>query len=84
MLKSSKPFLFPFRLLAFWLLFFVVFRLWFVLWFHSEWSAENPGTIWLAFWHALPLDFSFAAYLLGLPVILWQLGIAFGSRAYPF
>gem|GEM_PF-83352 len=84
MLKSSRPFHFPFRLLAFWLLFFVVFRLWFVLWFRSDWSAENPGSAWLSFWHALPLDFSFAAYLLAVPVILWQLGIAFGSRVYPF
>ncbi|MFN0216719.1 MAG: LTA synthase family protein [Saprospiraceae bacterium] len=84
MLKSSKPFHFPFRLLAFWLLFFGIFRLWFVLWFRSEWSAEDPGATWLAFWHALPLDFSFAAYLLALPAILWQLGLAFGNRAYPY
>ena len=83
MQKQIKSILFPFRLLAFWLLFFVVFRLWFVLWFRNDWSAENPGSAWLSFWHALPLDFSFAAYLLTIPVLLWQLGIAFGSRAYP-
>ena len=82
MLKSLRIYLFPFRLLAFWMLFFVVFRLWFVLWFRSDWSVENPGGTWLSFWHALPLDFSFAAYLLALPIILWQLGIAFGSAAY--
>ena len=84
MLKSLRPYLFPFRLLAFWLLFFFVFRLWFVLWFRIEWSAETPGSTWYAFWHALPLDFSFAAYLLILPVLLWQLGIAFGVRTYAF
>jgi len=84
MLKSLHPFFFPFRLLAFWLSFFVVFRLWFVLWFRSDWSAENPDSAWLSFWHALPLDFSFAAYLMALPVILWQFGIAFGSRTYAF
>ncbi|MFN0173052.1 MAG: LTA synthase family protein [Saprospiraceae bacterium] len=84
MLKSLRPIHFPFRLLAFWLLFFVVFRLWFVLWFRSEWPDENPGVTWLSFWYALPLDFSFAAYLLALPIILWQAGIAFGSRSYPF
>ncbi len=84
MLKSSKPFLFPFRLLAFWLLFFGLFRLWFVLWFRSDWSVENPSSAWLSFWHALPLDFSFAAYLLAVPLLLWQISIAFGSRSYSF
>ncbi len=83
MQNHIKSILFPFRLLAFWLLFFVVFRLWFVLWFRNDWSAENPGSTWLSFWHALPLDFSFAAYLLAIPVLMWQMGFAFGSRAYP-
>ena len=83
MLKSFRPYLFPFRLLVFWLLFFVLFRLWFVLWFHNDWAVENPGSTWVSFWHALPLDVSFAAYLLTFPVLLWQLGIAFGTRAYP-
>ncbi|MFN0034112.1 MAG: LTA synthase family protein [Saprospiraceae bacterium] len=84
MLKNLTSFLFPFRLLAFWLLFFVVFRLWFVLWFRGEWSAENPGAAWLSFWYALPLDCSFAAYLMAVPVVLWQIGIAFGGRTFPF
>ena len=83
MLKSLRSLYFPFRLLAFWLLFFAVFRLWFVLWFRSDWSAENPGSTWLSFWHALPLDFSFAAYLLAVPVLLWQIGLALGNRSYP-
>ena len=83
MLKSIRSNLFPFRLLAFWLIFFVVFRLWFVLWFRSNWSAEHPDTAWHSFWHALPLDLSFAAYLLAVPILLWQLGIAFGGRVYP-
>lgn len=84
MLKNLKSSLFPFRLLAFWLLFFVVFRLWFVLWFHSEWSAEHPANAWWSFWHALPLDLSFAAYLMAVPILLWQFGMLVGSRSYPF
>jgi len=83
MLKSSKSFLFPLRLLAFWLLFFVLFRLWFVLWFQDQWSEEQPGRTWYSFWHALPLDFSFAAYLMAVPILLWQSGIALGQRGYP-
>jgi len=83
MLKNLRPYLFPFRLLAFWILFFVLFRFWFVLWFRNDWSVEDPGSTWLSFWYALPLDLSFAAYLLTLPVLLWQLGIAIGQRAYP-
>jgi phosphoglycerol transferase MdoB-like AlkP superfamily enzyme len=83
MLKNLRPYLFPFRLLAFWILFFVLFRLWFVLWFRNDWSVEDPGSTWLSFWYAMPLDLSFAAYLLTLPVLLWQLGIAIGLRAYP-
>jgi phosphoglycerol transferase MdoB-like AlkP superfamily enzyme len=83
MLKALRPFLFPFRLLGFWLLFFVVFRLWFVLWFPSDWSAENPAFTWLAFWHGLPLDLSFAAYLMAIPILLWQVGMALGPKSYP-
>jgi phosphoglycerol transferase MdoB-like AlkP superfamily enzyme len=83
MLKNLRPYLFPFRLLAFWILFFVLFRLWFVLWFRNDWSVEDPGSTWLSFWYAMPLDLSFAAYLLTLPVLLWQLGIVIGLRAYP-
>lgn len=84
MLKNLTSFVFPFRLLAFWLLFFWVFRLWFVLWFRGEWSAENPGAAWFSFWHGLPLDLSFAAYLMAVPVLLWQLGLAFGSKSFSF
>lgn len=84
MLKNLKSSLFPFRLLAFWLLFFVVFRLWFVLWFRQEWSVEHPGNAWWAFWHALPLDLSFAAYLMAVPILLWQLGMLLGNRSYSF
>lgn len=83
MFKNLKSYGFPFRLLAFWLLFFVVFRLWFVLWLRSEWSVENPAQAWLAFWHAIPLDLSFAAYLMVIPVLLWQLGVMIGNRFYP-
>jgi phosphoglycerol transferase MdoB-like AlkP superfamily enzyme len=81
-LKNLSSNLFPIRLLAFWLLFFVLFRLWFVLWFHNEWAADHPASAWYSFWHALPLDFSFAAYLLAVPILLWQIGIAFGPGAY--
>ncbi len=84
MLKNLFSTFFPFRLLAFWLLFFLIFRLWFVLWFHNDWSAEDPGSAWFSFWHGLPLDLSFAAYLLALPVLFWQFGIAIGSAGYSF
>ncbi len=78
-----KPiFLFPLRLLGFWLLFFAAFRLWFIAWFHTEWAPEAPTTIWAAFWHALPLDLSMAAYLITLPVLLWFIGLAVGERGY--
>lgn len=82
MLKKLQPFQFPLRLLAFWLAFFLLFRLWFVLWFHAQWSADQPGRTWLSFWHALPLDLSFAAYLLAVPLVLWQLGLLIGARAH--
>jgi len=83
MFKNIKLYLFPLRLLAFWLLFFGGFRLWFVLWLRGEWSVENPSHAWFAFWHAIPLDLSFAAYLLTVPVLLWQLGVLLGNRFYP-
>ncbi|MEO6038396.1 MAG: hypothetical protein ABIQ93_08285, partial [Saprospiraceae bacterium] len=79
----KSVFLFPLRLLAFWLLFFAAFRLWFVLWFHADWSPEAPGSIWAAFWHALPLDLSMAAYLITVPLLFWFIGLAIGPRAQP-
>lgn len=82
MLKNLRSYLFPLRLLVFWLLFFVAFRLWFVLWLRSEWSETQPFQVWMAFWHALPLDFSFAAYLMVIPVLFWQLGVLMGNRSY--
>lgn len=75
MLVLLRAFTFPFRLLAFWLLFFAVFRLWFVLWFRAEWDAARPAGAWLSFWHALPLDLSFAGYLMVVPLLLWLLGM---------
>lgn len=83
MLKNLRAYFFPLRLLIFWLLFFLIFRLWFLLWFHQEWSAESPASAWAALWYALPLDFSFAAYLLLLPVLLWMTAIAAGQKGYP-
>lgn len=76
MFQFLKSVSFPFRLLVFWCLFFGIFRLWFVLWFHELWSKEQPGNAWLSFWHAIPLDLSFAAYLMLFPLLLWQIGIA--------
>ncbi|MCB0522874.1 MAG: sulfatase-like hydrolase/transferase [Lewinellaceae bacterium] len=75
---------FPLRLLAFWLLFFAAFRLWFVLWFQNEWTDEKPTQVWWAFWHALPLDLSMAAYLMMIPVLLWFAAIAVGKRYFDF
>ncbi|MBK7938504.1 MAG: sulfatase-like hydrolase/transferase [Lewinellaceae bacterium] len=77
-----SAYVFPLRLLGFWLLFFAVFRLWFVTWFHGEWSKQNPLSAWLSFWHALPLDISTAAYLMTLPVLMWFAGLSAGLRSY--
>jgi phosphoglycerol transferase MdoB-like AlkP superfamily enzyme len=82
MLQLLRSISFPFRLLGFWLLFFTLFRLWFVLWFRQYWSAEDPGGVWWSFWHGLPLDLSFAAYLMAIPVIFWLIGILVGPKAY--
>ena len=64
------------------MLFFALFRLWFVLWFYGEWSPQEPGSVWAAFWHALPLDLSMMGYLLVLPVTFWSLGVLIGERSY--
>jgi phosphoglycerol transferase MdoB-like AlkP superfamily enzyme len=80
----KSVFHFQLRLLAFWLLFFALFRLWFVLWFRDEWSIAHPNSVWSAFGHALPLDLSMAGYLMVVPILLWFVGLALGSRAYPF
>lgn len=80
----KSVFLFPLRLLAFWLLFFAVFRVWFIAWFHTEWSPNAPFSTWAALWRALPLDISMAAYLLTVPVLLWFAGLIIGPRSYPF
>lgn len=82
MLKNLSFIFFPIRLLCFWLVFFGAFRLWFVLWFHQDWSVEQPANVWWAFWYGLSLDISFAAYLMAIPLILWQIGIAWGSISY--
>ncbi|HLP95392.1 MAG TPA: sulfatase-like hydrolase/transferase [Saprospiraceae bacterium] len=82
MLKNIKSLAFPFRLLGFWLIFFGAFRLWFVLWFSRYWPADQPESVWGAFWHGLPLDFSFAAYLMAIPVLLWLFGLLIGEWAY--
>jgi len=73
---------FPGRLLVFWLLFFAVFRLWFVCWFRQEWSVEQPENAWYAFWYALPLDLSFAGYILLVPIVFWHAGMLLGQRYY--
>ena len=82
MSNRFRAYFFPLRLLAFWLVFFLIFRLWFLLWFRQEWSAEAPAGGWYSFWYALPLDFSFAAYLLLFPVIFWMAGVALGPRVH--
>lgn len=40
-------------------------------------------SVWYAFWHALPLDFSMAGYLLLAPVLFWFIGLLIGKRSYP-
>lgn len=82
MYKHLTFLVFPFRLLCFWLVFFGAFRLWFVLWFHNDWSADQPENVWWSFWHGLPLDVSFAAYLMAIPLILWQIGVLLGIQSY--
>ncbi|HAD14121.1 MAG TPA: hypothetical protein DCF33_16985 [Saprospirales bacterium] len=59
-----------------------MFSLWFVLWFHNDWSVEQPANVWWSFWYGLSLDISFAAYLMAIPLILWQIGIAWGKSGY--
>jgi phosphoglycerol transferase MdoB-like AlkP superfamily enzyme len=71
---------FPIRLAIFWLLFFTVFRVWFILWFRDRWSQTEPGSVWGAFSHALPLDFSMIAYLMVLPVFFWIVGLLLPTR----
>ena len=79
----KSVFVFPLRLLAFWLLFFGVFRVWFVSWFRKDWLTEAPLSAWKSLWYALPLDLSTAGYLLALPVLLWFAGLAAGEPARP-
>lgn len=79
----KSVFVFPLRLLAFWLLFFGVFRVWFVSWFRKDWLAEAPLSAWKSLWYALPLDLSTAGYLLAVPVLLWFAGLAVGEHARP-
>lgn len=78
----KSVFVYPLRLLAFWLLFFAVFRVWFVAWFHREWLPGNPLSAWQSLWYALPLDMSTAGYLMAVPVLLWFAGMATGERSY--
>ncbi len=67
------------RILLYWLLFFAFFRLWFVAWMHKEARGEWP---WEAFWHALPLDLSAAAYLTLPAVLLTCAGSIRGKKGY--
>lgn len=82
-LNMKSVFVFPLRLLAFWLIFFAVFRVWFVGWFRKEWSPQDPLSAWASLWHALPLDLSMAAYLIAVPILLWFLGLLVGNRSFP-
>ncbi len=40
-------------------------------------------SVWYAFGHALPLDFSMAGYLLLPPILFWFIGLLIGKRSYP-
>lgn len=82
MLRSF--FLSAWRLWLFWLLFFAVFRAWFVAWFPEEWPAHDYYSPWQALYHALPLDLSMAGYLMLIPVLLWFVGLAAGTKIQPF
>lgn len=75
-------FVFPLRLLVFWLLFFGVFRVWFVSWFRKEWLPAEPVSAWKSLWYALPLDLSTAGYLMAVPVLIWFAGLAIGKRSH--
>ena len=79
----KSVFVFPLRLLAFWLLFFAVFRVWFVAWFHAEWLPDDPVSAWKSLWYALPLDVSTAGYLMAVPLLCWFAALAIGPRAQP-
>ncbi|MBK8967715.1 MAG: sulfatase-like hydrolase/transferase [Lewinellaceae bacterium] len=79
---AYQPWRFALRLLAFWLLFFAFFRIWFLLWLYAEWTIEQEP--WTALWQALPLDLSFAGYLLTVPISLWLIGSALNLSAQQF
>ncbi len=79
---AYQPWRFALRLLGFWLLFFAFFRIWFLLWLYAEWTAAQQP--WTALWQALPLDLSFAGYLLAVPISLWLIGSALNVSAQQF
>lgn len=80
----KSVFIFPLRLLAYWLVFFAIFRIWFVAWFHGEWQQGDSFSAWKSLWYALPLDLSTAAYLMAAPLLLWFAGLAIGERSFRF
>lgn len=80
----KSVFIFPLRLLAFWLVFFALFRVWFVAWFRIEWLPGEPASAWKSLWYALPLDISTAGYMMVVPLLLWFAGLAVGARVQPF
>ncbi|HRI59177.1 MAG TPA: sulfatase-like hydrolase/transferase [Saprospiraceae bacterium] len=80
----KSVFVFPLRLLAFWLLFFAMFRVWFVSWFTREWLSAAPMSAWKSLWYALPLDLSTAGYLMVVPMLFWLAGLAIGDRSHSF
>lgn len=79
---AYQPWRFALRLLGFWLLFFAFFRIWFILWLHAEWTVEQKP--WAALWQGLPLDLSFAGYLLAVPISLWLIGSVLQVSAQQF
>ena len=79
---AFQPWRFVLRLLGFWLLFFAFFRIWFILWLHAEWTLDQRP--WTALWQGLPLDLSFAGYLLAVPISLWLIGSVFNASIQRF
>ena len=57
--------------------------MWFVGQFAGQSNARAADSIWAAFAHALPLDFSTMGYAMLLPVLLFCAGFLFSDKFRP-
>lgn len=66
----KRKLLYLLRLFVFWQFFFQVNRVIFVLYNHDKFTSCSKSEIFYAFFHAWPLDFSAACYLLAVPFLI--------------